>query len=98
MCNYSTNANITLNTTSTEFNVTNGNSSDLNSCEKCFLATPLSEVRQHLNTHFGCKEDVFRYFLKVEAKMPLYARKTISLGGSNPVQLESLMEIHQVMT
>eukprot|EP00090_Calanus_glacialis_P020439 TRINITY_DN31467_c0_g1_i6.p1 TRINITY_DN31467_c0_g1~~TRINITY_DN31467_c0_g1_i6.p1 ORF type:complete len:476 (-),score=139.47 TRINITY_DN31467_c0_g1_i6:170-1597(-) len=44
MCNYSTNANNTLNSTSTEFNVTNGNSSDLNSCEKCFLATPLSEI------------------------------------------------------
>eukprot|EP00091_Calanus_sinicus_P005722 TRINITY_DN16213_c0_g2_i1.p1 TRINITY_DN16213_c0_g2~~TRINITY_DN16213_c0_g2_i1.p1 ORF type:complete len:119 (-),score=55.73 TRINITY_DN16213_c0_g2_i1:69-374(-) len=42
MCNYSTD--VTFNTTSTEFNVTNGNSSDLNSCEACFLATPLSEI------------------------------------------------------
>jgi len=42
MCNYSANANNTA--ISTEFNITTGNSSDFNSCEQCFLATPLSEI------------------------------------------------------
>eukprot|EP00092_Neocalanus_flemingeri_P104101 GFUD01133287.1.p1 GENE.GFUD01133287.1~~GFUD01133287.1.p1 ORF type:complete len:529 (+),score=142.95 GFUD01133287.1:141-1589(+) len=44
MCNYSSNVNITTNTTSSEFNTTTGNSSDWNSCEQCFLSTPLSEI------------------------------------------------------
>ena len=54
ICNYSTLTNITINSTSVELNPAatdiiaensiTTNTTGLNSCEKCFLSTPLSEV------------------------------------------------------
>ena len=62
MCSYSTNANNTFNTTSAEINLTNGNSSDLNSCEQCFLATPLIEIRQLFKYTVWIQKILFQIF------------------------------------
>jgi len=57
MCNYSSNANNLP--ISTEFNITTGNNSDLNICEQCFLATPITEIFTESGSHnaSACTKD-----------------------------------------